>query len=101
MTTELNPFPVSLNVLKDLFKKRTSLETLKAKSPQRKRILTIPRIMQLNASQEICNLMIENGINAIWNFSPNQLTVPEGVLVKQENLALSLAHLNNQLANKN
>lgn len=54
-----------------------------------------------NASQEICNLMIENGINAIWNFSPNQLTVPEGVLVKQENLALSLAHLNNQLANKN
>ena len=45
--------------------------------------------------------MIENGINAIWNFSPNHLTVPEGVLVKQENLALSLAHLNNQLANKN
>ena len=54
-----------------------------------------------SASQEICNLMIENGINAIWNFSPNQLTVPEGVLVKQENLALSLAHLNNQLATKN
>ena len=54
-----------------------------------------------NASQKICNLMIENGITAIWNFSPNQLTVPEGVLVKQENLALSLAYLNNQLATKN
>ena len=53
------------------------------------------------ASQEICDLMIENGINAIWNFSPNKLSVPDRVLVKQENLALSLAHLNNQLVNQN
>ena len=53
------------------------------------------------ASQEVCDMMIENGINAIWNFSPNKLNVPEGILVKQENLALSLAHLNNQLVNQN
>ena len=53
------------------------------------------------ASQEICDLMIENGINAIWNFSPNKLSVTDRVLVKQENLALSLAHLNNQLVNQN
>ena len=53
------------------------------------------------SSQQICDLMIENGISAIWNFSPLKLNVPEGILLQQENLALSLAHLNNQLANKN
>ena len=53
------------------------------------------------SSQQICDLMIENGISAIWNFSPVILNVPEGILLQQENLALSLAHLNNQLANKN
>jgi len=45
--------------------------------------------------------MIENGISAIWNFSPLKLNVPEGILLQQENLALSLAHLNNQLVNQN
>ena len=53
------------------------------------------------SSQEICNLMIQNGIKAIWNFSPTKLSVPDGILIKQENLALSLAHLNNQLVNQN
>ena len=53
------------------------------------------------SSQEICDLMIENGISAIWNFSPLKLNVPEGILLQQENLALSLAHLNNQLVNQN
>ena len=53
------------------------------------------------SSQQICDLMIENGISAIWNFSPFKLNVPEGILLQQENLALSLAHLNNQLVNQN
>ena len=63
----------------------------------KKGIITVNK----EASQEVCDMMIENGINAIWNFSPNKLNVPEGILVKQENLALSLAHLNNQLVNQN
>ena len=54
-----------------------------------------------DSSQQICDLMIENGISAIWNFSPVKLNVPEGILLQQENLALSLAHLNNQLVNQN
>ena len=53
------------------------------------------------SSRQICDLMIENGISAIWNFSPLKLNVPEGILLQQENLALSLAHLNNQLVNQN
>ncbi len=52
-----------------------------------------------NAAQSVCNLLIENGVTAIWNFAPHKLTVPSGIILKQENLALSLAHLNNQLCN--
>ena len=52
------------------------------------------------SAQSVCNKMAQCGIKAIWNFAPNKLLVPEGVLLKQENLALSLAYLNNQLCNQ-
>ena len=54
-----------------------------------------------SAAQEVCDLMLKNNIKAIWNFTPKKLNVPADVLVKQENLALSIAHLNNQLTNQN
>ena len=50
-----------------------------------------------SAAQEVCDTLVKNGIKAIWNFAPVNLTVPDDVFLKQENLALSLAHLNNQL----
>ncbi|MBQ5885228.1 MAG: redox-sensing transcriptional repressor Rex [Clostridia bacterium] len=49
------------------------------------------------SAQEVCDRMVASGITAIWNFAPCALRVPEGILLKQENLALSLAHLNNQI----
>ena len=54
-----------------------------------------------DSAQDVCNRMVESGINAIWNFAPCKLNVPENVLLKNENLALSLAHLNNQLCSWN
>ena len=53
----------------------------------------------MGSAQAVCDQMIENGISAIWNFAPCNLEVPDGILLKQERLALSLAHLNNQLSN--
>lgn len=50
------------------------------------------------SAQEICNHMVRSGITAIWNFAPCKLQVPEGVHIQNENLALSLAHLSNQLS---
>ena len=50
-----------------------------------------------DAAQDVCDQLVESGIKAIWNFAPCRLRVPEGVLVKQEVLAVSLAYLNNQL----
>ena len=50
------------------------------------------------SAQQVCNMMEESGIKAIWNFAPCNLEVSDGILVKNENLALSLAHLSNQLS---
>ncbi len=51
----------------------------------------------LGSAQDVCDRLVESGIEAIWNFAPVTLEVPSGVLLKQENLALSLAYLNNQI----
>ena len=50
------------------------------------------------SAQDVCSKLVESGIEAIWNFAPVSLKVPNGILLKQENLALSLAHLNNQIS---
>ena len=50
------------------------------------------------SAQDVCDKLVQSGIEAIWNFAPVTLKVPNGVLLKQENLALSLAYLNNQIS---
>ena len=50
------------------------------------------------SAQNVCDKMIGSGITAIWNFAPCNLEVPDGILLKQERLALSLAYLNNKLS---
>ena len=53
------------------------------------------------SAQAVCDQMVKSGITAIWNFAPCKLNVPAGILLQNENLALSIAHLNNQLCNFN
>ena len=43
------------------------------------------------AAQKACDLLMEGGIKAVWNFAPAHITVGEGVLVQNENMACSLA----------
>ena len=50
------------------------------------------------SAQQVCDTLVDCGISAIWNFAPCALDVPPHICFKQENLALSLAHLNIQLA---
>ena len=49
------------------------------------------------SAQEVCDRLVACGIKAIWNFAPCALSLPSDILLKQENLALSLAHLNSQI----
>lgn len=59
-------------------------------------VITVPG----EFAQEACDRLVSCGIDAIWSFAPFNLTVPEGVLLRQENLALSLAYLNEQIRDK-
>ena len=49
------------------------------------------------SAQQVADMMVGAGIRAIWNFAPCDLHLPSDVILKRENLALSLAHLCNQL----
>jgi redox-sensing transcriptional repressor len=59
-------------------------------------IITVPA----SEAQAVCDLLVENGILAIWNFAPVHLHVPEGVLVQNENMATQLAVLSRHLAER-
>ncbi len=50
------------------------------------------------SAPQVCEQMIKSGLTAIWNFAPCKLHVPSGVLLQNEDLALSLAHLRNRLS---
>ncbi len=52
-------------------------------------IITVPE----QEAQDVCDIFVESGANAIWNFAPIRLEVPDTVRVKNENMAASLAVL--------
>lgn len=58
-------------------------------------IITVPK----ECAQTVCDLLVKSGVKAIWCFAPCTLTVPEGVMVQYENMALSLAFLNKKTEN--
>ena len=59
-------------------------------------IITVPA----DCAQEICDTLVKSGVLAIWNFAPTHLHVPENILVKNENMASSLAVLSQHLSKK-
>lgn len=59
-------------------------------------IITVPP----DKAQAVCDLMIEAGIQAVWNFAPVRLSVPEDIIVQNENMASSLAVLSKHLRKK-
>ncbi len=56
-------------------------------------IVTVPK----QAAQEAVNALAEAGIQAIWNFAPATVRVPDGIEIKTEDLAASLAILAGKL----
>ena len=70
-----------------------TLETYCAEHNVKIGIITVGQ----GSAQEVCDKLVACGIKAIWNFAPCALVVPREVVLKQENLALSLAHLKAQI----
>ena len=56
-------------------------------------IITVPK----TEAQNVADKLVDAGIKAIWNFAQVKLELPENVLLLQENLALSLAHLRTKI----
>ncbi len=56
-------------------------------------ILTVPA----DQSQVAADAAVAAGIKAIWNFTPTKLTLPDGIIVEQVDLAASLAVLSSRL----
>lgn len=56
-------------------------------------IITVPD----EHAQEVCDIMVQAGILAIWNFAQVHLKVPKNIIVQNENLAASLALLSKSI----
>lgn len=59
-------------------------------------IISVPE----QAAQTVCDSLIDGGVIGIWNFAPTHLSVPDSVLVQNENMASSLAVLSKHLSRK-
>lgn len=59
-------------------------------------ILTTPAAV----AQDCCDLLVKGGIKAIWNFAPIHLTVPKGIVLQHENIAVSLSVLSKKLSDQ-
>jgi redox-sensing transcriptional repressor len=57
-------------------------------------ILTVPP----QVSQPVADMLVDAGMTAFWNFSSAPLTMPEGVIVQNEDLAESLAVFSHRIS---
>lgn len=72
------------------------LETVVKKMDVKIAIVTVPK----ESAQEVVDQVVACGIKGIWNFAPVQINVKEGVVVKSEDMAASLAILSQQVFEK-
>ena len=56
-------------------------------------ILTVP----VDKAQKVSEIMIEGGIQAIWNFTPFRIRVPENIIVQNTSIYAHLAVMFNRL----
>ncbi len=57
-------------------------------------ILTVPA----SAAQDIADKMIDQGILAIWNFTPRELDLPPHIIIENVDMSSSLAVLSRRVA---
>ena len=56
-------------------------------------IITVPAA----AAQKVCDELVKCRVRGIWCFAPTVLSLPAGISVQYENMALSLAYLNKKI----
>jgi redox-sensing transcriptional repressor len=68
-------------------------EEIQKQTDTRIGILTVP----VNKAQAVSDIMIEGGIQAIWNFTPYRIRVPEKIIVQNTSIYAHLAVMFNRL----
>lgn len=71
--------------IKDILELKSSLRQLEA----RLAIVAVPA----SSAQEVVNLLVEAGIEAILNFAPTKLVVPKGIQLQNVDLSIELDRL--------
>ena len=56
-------------------------------------IITVPA----DSAQEVADLMVKAGVEAIWNFAPVNIVLPKDIIISNMDLATSLSVLSHQL----
>ena len=60
-------------------------------------VLTIPKEKAI----EVANMLVENGVRAIWNFAHTDLNLPEHIIVENVHLSESLMQLSYNISRYN
>ncbi len=74
-----------------------NFETLQKQTGVNIGILTVP----VDKAQEVTDKIIESGIQAIWNFTPFRIKVPENIIVQNTSIYAHLAVMFNRLIGLN
>lgn len=65
------------------------LEEIVTRDKIRLGIISVPKAM----AQSVADCMVASGIKGIWNFAPTHLSLPQDIVVQNEDLAASLAFI--------
>lgn len=85
---DISPKPVGRNVVIPVFA-LSEMDQFVRENQVKMAILTVPA----TSAQEVANALIKAGVQAILNFSPTVLDVPEDVVVNSVDLAVELENL--------
>ena len=72
------------------------LEDIVRENQVRIGVITVP----IDEAQAVCDLLVDTGIKAIWNFAPTHLQAPDDIIVQNENIAASLSVLSKRLSDQ-
>jgi redox-sensing transcriptional repressor len=85
---DISPKPVGRDVVIPVYA-LSAMDQFIRENQVKMAILTVPS----NSAQEVANALIKAGVQAILNFSPTVLDVPEDVVVNSVDLAVELENL--------
>jgi redox-sensing transcriptional repressor len=93
---DCDPAKVGVQIAGHTVRRMAGLKAFIQSRKIRLAILTTPA----EVSQTLADRLVSAGVKAIWNFAPTRLTVPAGVLVRNEHMSIGLSeiayHIKNQ-----